>query len=67
MFPAGVAEEHWMELVKAREDVRDIDTGCLARDGTRVPVHLSATVLCSPEGEIHGTVYVLQRQTGEGL
>jgi len=51
--------------VKAREDVRDVDTICLARDSTVVPVRLSATVLRSPEGEVHGTVYVLQRRSGE--
>ena len=64
LFPGGSTEARWMERVKAREDVRDIDTACLARDGTVVPVHLSATVLCNPEGEVHGTVYVLQRRTG---
>jgi PAS domain S-box-containing protein len=66
LFPEGVAERQWMQRVKAREDVRNIDTVCLAGNGTMVPVRLSATVLCSPGGEIHGTVYVLQRRTGEG-
>ena len=66
LFPGGMADRRWMERVKAREDVRDIDTACLARDGSMVPVHLSATVLCSPEGEVHGTVYVLQRRTDAG-
>jgi len=36
-----------------------------ARDGSVVPVDLSATVLRSLEGEVHGTVYVLQRRSGE--
>jgi PAS domain S-box-containing protein len=64
LFPGGSTEGHWMERVRAREDVRDIDTTCLARDGSMVPVHLSATVLRNPEGVVHGTVYVLQRRTG---
>jgi len=62
LFPEGTSEERWMERVKASEDVRDIDTACVARNGTLVPVHLSATVLRSPEGEVHGMVYVLQRR-----
>lgn len=65
LFPGEIVEERWMERVQAREDVRNIDTACLARDGTTIPVHLSATVLCNQEGEVHGTVYVLQRWSGE--
>ena len=67
LFPGSVAEGPWMHQVKARKDVRDVDTTCLARNGTEVPVHLSATVLRSPEGEVHGTVYVLQRRSGNGV
>jgi PAS domain S-box-containing protein len=65
LFPGGIADGRWIQRVKAREDVRDVDTICLARDSTVVPVRLSATVLRSPEGEVHGTVYVLQRRSGE--
>ena len=65
LFSGGVNDARWIQRVKDREDVRDVDTTCLARDGTVVPVHLSATVLRSPEGEVHGTVYVLQRRSGE--
>lgn len=65
LFPGGTADRRWIQRVKAREDVRDVDTICLARDSTVVPVRLSATVLRSPEGEVHGTVYVLQRRSGE--
>jgi PAS domain S-box-containing protein len=65
LFPGGAADGRWIQQVKDREDVRDVDTTCLARDGTVVPVHLSATVLRSPEGDVHGTVYVLQRRSGE--
>ena len=65
LFPGNAADERWIRQVKDREDVRDVDTACLARDGTVVPVHLSATVLRSLEGEVHGTVYVLQRRSGD--
>lgn len=66
LFRDGSTEGHWMQKVKDRKDVRDINTVCLARDGTTIPIHLSATVLYSAEGEIHGTVYVLQRRSDEG-
>ena len=65
LFTGGVTDARWIQRVKDREDVHDVDTSCLARDGTVVPVHLSATVLRSPEGEVHGTVYVLQRRSDE--
>jgi len=64
LFLGSGADGRWIQQVKDREDVRDVDTSCLARDGTVVPVHLSATVLRNPEGEVHGTVYVLQRRPG---
>jgi PAS domain S-box-containing protein len=65
LFPGDAGDGGWIQQVKDREDVRDVDTTCLARDGSVVPAHLSATVLRSLEGEVHGTVYVLQRRSGE--
>ena len=56
----GILKENGIETILRYQFVRDVEKRCFARDGRKIPVLFSASVMKDPAGEVKGIVCVVQ-------